>query len=99
MSKEDSPHTGNHSTAAGSANDNVSTNHSNQDLMALFELYERYKSSLNVSPATAVVLVSVYSALILFGTAGNGLAVAAVARKPSMRTTRNLFVFNLARTS
>ncbi|KAK3932304.1 Neuropeptide F receptor [Frankliniella fusca] len=40
--------------------------------------------------------VVLYSVLICFGAAGNGLVVWAVARKRSMRTARNMFIVNLA---
>ncbi|XP_069679292.1 neuropeptide F receptor-like [Periplaneta americana] len=41
-------------------------------------------------------LIFVYSALIILGAAGNSLVVCAVARKPAMRTARNMFIVNLA---
>lgn len=46
-------------------------------------------------PAFFTFLV-LYSVLICFGAAGNGLVVWAVARKRSMRTARNMFIVNLA---
>ncbi|GFG31924.1 hypothetical protein Cfor_08080 [Coptotermes formosanus] len=41
-------------------------------------------------------LIFVYSVLIIVGAAGNSLVVCAVARKPAMRTARNMFIVNLA---
>lgn len=41
-------------------------------------------------------LIFVYSVLIVVGAAGNSLVVCAVARKPAMRTARNMFIVNLA---
>jgi neuropeptide Y receptor len=41
-------------------------------------------------------LIFVYSTLIIVGAAGNSLVVCAVARKPAMRTARNMFIVNLA---
>jgi neuropeptide Y receptor len=41
-------------------------------------------------------LIFVYSILIIVGAAGNSLVVCAVARKPAMRTARNMFIVNLA---
>lgn len=40
--------------------------------------------------------IVLYSVIICFGAAGNGLVVWAVARKRSMRTARNMFIVNLA---
>jgi neuropeptide Y receptor len=41
-------------------------------------------------------LIFTYSVLIIVGAAGNSLVVCAVARKPAMRTARNMFIVNLA---
>jgi neuropeptide Y receptor len=41
-------------------------------------------------------LIFLYSVLIIVGAAGNSLVVCAVARKPAMRTARNMFIVNLA---
>lgn len=71
-------------------------NHSDEEVQGLLALYERYKTNRNVSQTTAVALAVAYAMVILFGTTGNSLVVTAVLRKSSMRTPRNLFVFNLA---
>ncbi|XP_022689861.1 neuropeptide F receptor-like [Varroa jacobsoni] len=41
-------------------------------------------------------LLLVYSLLIMTGALGNGLVCLAVARKPAMRTARNIYIINLA---
>ena len=42
------------------------------------------------------ILIFLYSILIILGATGNSLVVCAVARKPAMRTARNMFIVNLA---
>ncbi|KAJ9598827.1 hypothetical protein L9F63_026638, partial [Diploptera punctata] len=42
------------------------------------------------------ILIFMYSILIILGATGNSLVVCAVARKPAMRTARNMFIVNLA---
>lgn len=49
-----------------------------------------------ISDQAFYVLVILYSVLILLGAAGNSLVVLVVARKPTMRTARNMFILNLA---
>lgn len=41
-------------------------------------------------------LLTAYISLIILGATGNGLVCLVVARKPSMRTARNVFIINLA---
>lgn len=41
-------------------------------------------------------LLTAYISLIVLGATGNGLVCIVVARKPSMRTARNVFIINLA---
>ncbi|OQR78601.1 neuropeptide F receptor-like [Tropilaelaps mercedesae] len=43
-----------------------------------------------------VFLLTLYSLLIMTGAIGNGLVCMAVARKPAMRTARNVYIINLA---
>ena len=45
---------------------------------------------------TTCVLITLYSLLILIGSAGNFLVILAVVRQPAMRTLRNTFIINLA---
>lgn len=49
-----------------------------------------------ISDQAFFILVALYSTLIVFGAAGNSLVVLVVARKPTMRTARNMFILNLA---
>ncbi|CAG0917194.1 unnamed protein product [Notodromas monacha] len=72
------------------------SDYNDTDVEHLWELYQSYKNDMNVSRSAYVCLVIAYVTLILVGTAGNGLVVTAVVRKASMRTPRNLFIFNLA---
>ena len=60
------------------------------------DLVQRFERNLRVSQPWLSVLMTGYSILIFFGATGNCLLVAAVARKPRMRTVRNFFVINLA---
>lgn len=57
------------------------TNLSSQNKLKSFEL---------------IILLIANASLIMFGTFGAALVIAAVVRKPSMRTPRNLFTVNLA---
>lgn len=43
-----------------------------------------------------ICLLIAYSILIMTGACGNGLVCVAVARKPAMRTARNVYIINLA---
>ncbi|XP_044742533.1 neuropeptide F receptor isoform X1 [Chrysoperla carnea] len=59
-------------------------------------LAERFATNRNVEAPAFYILIFLYCVLIMIGTAGNTLVVVAVARKPAMRTARNLFILNLA---
>lgn len=61
-----------------------------------FELIESFKRNRSIEDPYYTILIVMYGVLILFGTVGNLLVVLAVARKPSMRTARNMFIVNLA---
>lgn len=50
----------------------------------------------NFDPLTQNILIAMFCLLICIGAFGNCLVVAAVIRKPQMRTARNLFIVNLA---
>ncbi|CAL4097184.1 unnamed protein product, partial [Meganyctiphanes norvegica] len=56
----------------------------------------RFETNRRVSNTSFYLLIVLYSVLILVGSIGNSLVIAAVARKPSMRTARNVFIVNLA---
>ncbi|KAF4528607.1 hypothetical protein B566_EDAN009211 [Ephemera danica] len=61
------------------------------------EILNKYAANRNVeSPVAFYGLIFAYVILIILGACGNGLVVCAVARKPAMRTARNLFIVNLA---
>ena len=53
-------------------------------------------NSSNFDGPTQVLLIVSFAILILFGATGNGLVCFVVARNPSMRTPRNIFIINLA---
>ncbi|KAK2712045.1 neuropeptide F receptor-like [Artemia franciscana] len=49
-----------------------------------------------IQPPLYYIFIILYSILILFGAFGNGLVMFTVLTKKTMRTTRNMFIFNLA---
>ncbi|KAF6212176.1 hypothetical protein GE061_012697 [Apolygus lucorum] len=49
----------------------------------------------NVSEATEVILIIIYSALIFLGVLSNVVVSFVVARRPQMHTARNLYIVNL----
>ena len=59
-------------------------------------LIDRFQRNRNIEDPAFTILTSMYSVLILLGALGNCLVVAAVLRKPVMRTARNTFIVNLA---
>ncbi|XP_062561343.1 neuropeptide F receptor [Armigeres subalbatus] len=59
-------------------------------------LIEEYSNNRKVGDPAYHILIVLYSILIIFGATGNSLVVMAVARKPQMRTARNMFIVNLA---
>ncbi len=59
-------------------------------------LFERFASNRRVGSAAFYSLIISYCVLIIMGTTGNLLVVYVVVRKPAMRTTRNVFIINLA---
>ncbi len=70
----------------------AATNGSDLDL----NVFERYESNRRVDAWIFYTLIVAYCLLIAMGTAGNFLVVYVVARKPAMRTPRNVFIINLA---
>jgi hypothetical protein len=60
------------------------------------EKLEQYINNRALDKKSLIALVMAYAILIFIGTLGNGLVCVAVARKPKMRTSRNLFIINLA---
>uniref|UniRef100_A0A182YGI1 G-protein coupled receptors family 1 profile domain-containing protein n=2 Tax=Cellia TaxID=44534 RepID=A0A182YGI1_ANOST len=59
-------------------------------------LIEQYSNNRKVADPWYHILIVMYGTLIVFGATGNSLVVLAVARKPQMRTARNMFIVNLA---
>nr|XP_040224926.2 neuropeptide F receptor isoform X1 [Anopheles coluzzii] len=59
-------------------------------------LIEQYSNNRKVADPWYHILIIMYGTLIVFGATGNSLVVLAVARKPQMRTARNMFIVNLA---
>ncbi|KAG8231811.1 hypothetical protein J437_LFUL012640 [Ladona fulva] len=59
-------------------------------------LLSRFANNRNVDGPPFVALIIAYALLIIVGAVGNGFVVAAVVRKPAMRTARNMFIVNLA---
>ncbi|XP_058056140.1 neuropeptide F receptor [Anopheles bellator] len=59
-------------------------------------LIEQYSNNRKVDDPWYHILIVMYGTLIVFGATGNSLVVLAVARKPQMRTARNMFIVNLA---
>ena len=57
---------------------------------------EQYINNRALDRTSLMCLIVCYAVLIFIGTIGNGLVCVAVARKPKMRTSRNLFIINLA---
>ncbi|XP_076363829.1 neuropeptide F receptor-like [Tachypleus tridentatus] len=57
---------------------------------------QRFVSNRTVDYPSLIGLLVAYVVLIITGATGNGLVCMAVARKPQMRTARNVFIINLA---
>ena len=62
----------------------------------LKNLLQRKAMNRAINEDALIVLLILYVILIVTGATGNGLVCVAVARKPSMRTARNVFIINLA---
>lgn len=63
------------------------------------EVMEKLSQKINtraIDETTLIFLLIAYSVLIATGAVGNGLVCVAVARKPAMRTARNMYIINLA---
>jgi neuropeptide F receptor len=59
-------------------------------------LIENFSKNQKIDDPAYHILICMYSILIIVGATGNSLVVMAVARKPIMRTARNMFIVNLA---
>ncbi|GFW88838.1 neuropeptide F receptor [Trichonephila clavipes] len=62
----------------------------------LLKRLQPYMNNRAIDDNAVVGLLIAYIILIVCGAAGNGLVCIAVARKPAMRTARNVFIINLA---
>ncbi|KAL3183166.1 hypothetical protein MRX96_006935 [Rhipicephalus microplus] len=78
----------------------LSQNKSGNDTAELHRQLERRLLSFldrrAIDTDTLAALLAAYTLLILTGATGNGLVCLAVARRPKMRTARNLLIVNLA---
>lgn len=60
------------------------------------KMVNKFTQGKAIDDTSLVLLTLAYAFLIVFGVTGNGLVCAVVARKPSMRTGRNVYIINLA---
>lgn len=67
-----------------------------ENLTNLIRKLQPYMSNRAIDDVALVCLLIAYVLLIITGASGNGLVCMAVARKPAMRTARNVFIINLA---
>ena len=67
-----------------------------QNLTLMMRKLEQFTHNKAIDDTSLITLLIFYAILIVFGVTGNGLVCAAVARKPSMRTGRNVYIINLA---
>src|ERR1700735_4909139 len=68
----------------------------NQMKARLAKTFELWSTNRAIDENWLYALVITYVILIIVGAFGNGLVCIAVARKPAMRTERNMFILNLA---
>ena len=62
----------------------------------MFSLLQQMRDERTFQRATETILIIAFTFFATFGTAGNGLVCFVIARKPHMRTPRNIFILNLA---
>lgn len=74
----------------------IPTRNDTENLTNLIKRLQPYMSNRAVDDTALIVLLIAYVVLIITGALGNGLVCMAVARKPAMRTARNVFIINLA---
>lgn len=60
------------------------------------DLINKFQRNRRVDDGAYYALIAMYSVLIVLGSSGNSMVVAAVIRQPAMRTARNVFIINLA---
>ena len=60
------------------------------------KMVNKFTQSKAIDDTSLIILTAAYAVLIIVGVTGNGLVCAAVARKPTMRTGRNVYIINLA---
>ena len=60
------------------------------------DLINKFQRNRRVDDGAYYALIAIYSVLIVLGSTGNSMVVAAVIRQPAMRTARNVFIINLA---
>lgn len=67
-----------------------------ENLTAMMKRLEQFTHNKAIDDTSLITLLIFYAILIVLGVTGNGLVCAAVIRKPSMRTGRNVYIINLA---
>lgn len=60
------------------------------------KMVNKFTQGKAIDDTSLIILMIAYAILIVFGVTGNGLVCAVVARKPTMRTGRNVYIINLA---
>jgi hypothetical protein len=60
------------------------------------KMVNKFTQGKAIDDTSLIILMITYAILIVFGVTGNGLVCAVVARKPTMRTGRNVYIINLA---
>lgn len=81
--------TGDSILISGNGSENISRSN-------LLKRLQPYMSNRAIDDVSLITLLIAYVILIVTGATGNGLVCIAVARKPAMRTARNVFIINLA---
>lgn len=85
-----SDHSGDESAERPQIKDLISQN------ITYMKMVNKFSESKAIDDTSLIILTVSYAILIIFGVVGNGLVCAAVARKPAMRTGRNVYIINLA---
>lgn len=85
------------SSASSSASSSIPNMEMNKNLSILVQQkLQLFANPRAIDDTSLIALLIAYTILILLGVTGNGLVCAAVIRKPSMRTGRNVYIINLA---
>ncbi|XP_022671227.1 neuropeptide F receptor-like isoform X2 [Varroa jacobsoni] len=79
-----------------SGNGSLSDDPTEHRIKAMLENMMDKTKIMAIEEIPLIILLTFYSVLIMTGAIGNGLVCVAVARKPAMRTARNVYIINLA---